>query len=476
MQRVLVLSLFVVGMSHAADKPNVLFIAVDDLRPELNCYGAQHIHSPNIDRLAAEGTLFQRAYCQQAVCNPSRASLMTGLRPDTLKVYDLETDFRDTTPWAITIPEWFKRHGYHTQAIGKIYHGGHGLSDDAESWSLPQVKNSAPRFGPTGNRVLGQLKKKVRDAGGDVAKARIRGLPFEAPEVADDQLRDGAATQIAIKMINDRKDEPFFIGVGYANPHLPFVSPQKYWDLYNESDIALPENMYRPKDAPDYAKTNWGELRAYVDIPAKGPLSEEQARKMIHGYYAAVSYVDAQVGLLLEELDRLKLRENTIVVLWGDHGWQLGEHSYWCKHTNYDIAARVPLIISVPGQGDIGANSNALVEFVDIFPTLTEAASLPTPTKLEGTSFLPLTNDASQNWKSAAFHLYPRGGKMGHAMRTARYHFVEWTNRKGGKRDAVELYDLENDPAENTNIAADHPQLVSELTKQLHAGWQAARP
>lgn len=457
-----------------ADKPNVLFIAVDDLRPELNCYGAEHIHSPNIDRLASEGTLFSRAYCQQAVCNPSRASLMTGLRPDTLNVYDLRTNFRDTTPWAVSIPELFKEYGYHTQAIGKIYHGGHGLKDDAISWSRPQPKNPMPRFGPAGAKVFGRERQLKRNTGGDPGD--VRGIPYEAADVADNELRDGKATEIGIQLIREHKDEPFFIGVGFLNPHLPFVSPQKYWDLYSPDDIRLPDNMFPPKNAPGYAKTNWGELRQYVGIPKKGPLSKKQAREMLHGYYAAVSYVDAQVGMLLDELDRLNLRDNTIVILWGDHGWQLGEHSYWCKHTNYDIATRVPLIISVPGQKAAGSTSSALVEFVDVFPTLTEAAALPTPDRLEGTSFLPLTDNPDLAWKKAAFHLYPRGNKMGHAIRTDRYHFVEWTLKKNGERDAVELYDLQEDPAENTNIAADRPDIVADLTMQLDAGWQAAKP
>lgn len=470
-----VVLLGVVASVHLADaKPNVLFIAVDDLRPELNCYGADQIHSPNIDRLASEGTLFSRAYCQQAVCNPSRASLMTGLRPDTLKVYDLRTGFRDTTPWAVTIPEVFKANGYHTQAVGKIYHAGHGLKDDAASWSLPQIKNRRPRFGPKGLKVWNAERKRLKESGGDPSD--VRGLPYEAANVEDNELRDGGVTEIAIDMIRERKDEPFFIGVGLFNPHLPFVSPKKYWDLYSADDIELPDNMVRPKNAPSYAATNWGELRQYVGIPKKGPLTEQQAREMIHGYYAAVSYVDACVGQLLDELDRLKLRDNTIVVLWGDHGWQLGEHSFWCKHTNYDVAARVPLVISVPGQKAVGATCDGLVEFVDIFPTLTEAAGLKTPERLEGTSFLPLTNDPMQPWKSAAFHLYPRGGKMGRAMRTDRYHFVEWTENKSGKRNAVELYDLVVDPAENVNVAGEHPDVVAELTQKLHAGWEAARP
>lgn len=462
----------------AESRPNVLFIAVDDLRPELGCYGHPVVKSPNIDRLAAGGTLFERSYCQQAVCNPSRASLMTGLRPDTLQVYDLPTNFRKHKPDVVTVAEHFKNHGYYTEGIGKIYHLGHGNTDDPRSWSVMRRHPRSPRFGPEGQEVLKRQRAEWKAAGKDVSRAR--GLPWEAPDVADVDLSDGSIAEGAVNILREVKDRPFFLAVGFLNPHLPFVAPKKYWDLYSPADIRLAANPYPPKDAPAYATHNSGELRAYHGIPAQGPLSDQQARSMVHGYWAAVSYMDACVGRVLDELDRLKLREKTVVILWGDHGWFLGEHGMWCKHANYEDAARAPLIISVPGQKP--GRSAALVEFVDIYPTLAELCGLPVHESLEGASFKPLVENPDLPWKKAAFHLYPRGipgqgAGMGRAIRTDRYRLVEWTVR--GKDFAeCELYDLEADPGENVNLAArrEHAPLVEQLRAQLHAGWREALP
>ncbi len=468
--------------AHAAEaRPNVLFIAVDDLRPELGCYGHPVVKSPHIDRLAARGTLFEYAYCQQAVCNPSRASLMTGLRPDTLQVYDLPTNFRKYQPDVVTVAQHFKDHGYYTEGIGKIYHLGHGNTDDPLSWSVVRRHELAPRFGPVGQEALQRQRAEWDAAGRDVSRAR--GLPWEAPDVPDADLTDGSIAEGAVRILREVQDRPFFLAVGFLNPHLPFVAPKKYWDLYSEDDTRLASNPYPPKGAPPYATHSFGELRAYYGIPPQGPLSEEQARKMVHGYWAATSYIDACVGRLLDELDRLKLRDNTIVILWGDHGWFLGEHGMWCKHANYEEAARAPLIISVPGQQP--GKSAALVEFVDIYPTLAELCSLPVHDWLEGTSFRPLIENPELPWKKAAFHLYPRGipgqgAGMGRAIRTERYRLVEWTVRGKDFTEFAEyeLYDLETDPGENVNLAArpEHAGLVEQLRAQLHAGWRAALP
>ena len=464
----------------AADKPNVLFIAVDDLRPELGCYGQQDIQSPNIDRLAARGTTFLRAYCQQAVCNPSRASIMTGLRPDTTRVWDLPTHFRDTTPDAVTIAQHFKAHGYHSEGIGKIFHTGHGNRDDKFSWSRQVNYPKKPRFSPEGLRLLAKRKQEAQQAGKSKQEiSLIRGVPWEAPDLPDGELTDGAVADQALKLLNELKDRPFFLAVGFLNPHLPFVAPKKYWDLYQRDAIQLPDNMQPPEGMPSLAGTSWGELRRYHGIPARGPLSRDQAISMIHGYWAAVSYVDAQVGRLLNELDRLGLADNTIVVLWGDHGWKLGEHGMWCKHTNFELDAHAPLIISAPGQQAAGKQTPALVEFVDVFPTLCELAELPLPDKLEGTSAVPLLNEPQRPWKAAAFSQYPRGKVMGYTMKTDRYRFTQWVNREQPTEVvAVELYDHQVDPAENHNLAAgpEHAALVAELAKQLAAGWQASKP
>ncbi|MDY0169504.1 MAG: sulfatase-like hydrolase/transferase [Thermoguttaceae bacterium] len=457
---------------------NVLFIAVDDLRPELGCYGHPVVKSPHIDRLAARGTVFERAYCQQAVCNPSRASLMTGLRPDTLQVYDLPTNFRTHKPDVVTVAQHFKNHGYYTEGIGKIYHTGHGNTDDAPSWSVMRRHPRSPRFGPEGQEVLKRQRAEWKAAGRDPSRAR--GLPWEAPDVADADLADGSIAEGAVTILREVKDRPFFLAVGFLNPHLPFVAPKKYWDLYSAGDIRLASNPHPPEGAPSYATHNSGELRAYYGIPQQGPLSDEQARNMVHGYWAAVSYMDACVGRLLDELDRLGLRDNTIVILWGDHGWFLGEHGMWCKHANYEEAARAPLIISVPGQEP--GKSPALVEFVDIYPTLADLCGLPLHDWLEGTSFKPLVANPDLPWKKAAFHLYPRripdqGAGMGRAIRTGRYRLVEWTVPNKDFAE-YELYDLETDPGENVNLAvrSEHAALVEQLRSQLHAGWRAALP
>jgi iduronate 2-sulfatase len=467
----------------AAEKPklNVLFIAVDDLRPELGCYGNKTIKSPNIDRLASKGMVFNHAYCQQAVCSPSRTSLLTGRRPDTTKVYDLEKHFRTELPDVVTLPQLFKLNGYFSAGFSKIYHGS---LDDAPSWSVPHWKPDAPPYGPNAQKLL-QARITERKAEGKSArwrKDKVKGPAWESSEVADNELPDGKTAEQAIKVLRQKKDQAFFLAVGFLKPHLPFVSPKRYWDLYDENDLNLAPNPFIPTNCPPYAPSDWGELRSYIGMPKEGPLTDEQARKLKHGYYAAVSYTDAQVGKLLDELDRLKLRDKTIVILWGDHGWQLGEHGNWCKHTNFEEATRAPLIISVPGQNNTGKRSNALVEFVDIYPTLAEICKLPKQDGLEGISFKPLLENPNTPWKKAAFSQYPRnipsqGKGMGHSMRTERYRLTEWTIPEKDFRE-VELYDYEKDPLGNENVAAktEYAGTVKELSKRLHGGWKAALP
>jgi arylsulfatase A-like enzyme len=473
--------------ARAADpaRPNILFIASDDMRPELGCYGAAHIHSPHLDRLAARGTTFLRAYCQQAVCSPSRSSLMTGLRPDRIRIWDLATHFRDNIPDVVTLSQYFKNHGYHAERLGKIYHTGHGNRDDVHSWSRSRKVPSAPRYGPAGTAHLQRLLQEARRRGVDLKdnKLRPRGLAWEAPDVPDEQLADGMICANAIQLMRELKDRPFFLAVGFKNPHLPFVAPRKYWDLYDRASIALAPNPQAPQGAPAFAMTQWGELRKYHDIPRSGPLSREQAISMKHGYFAAISYVDAQVGRLLDELERLELDRRTIVVFWGDHGWKLGEHGGWCKHTNFELDARVPLIIRSPQQQQTGARTRALVEFVDIYPTLCELAGLPVPVRLEGLSMAPLLDQPDRPWKSAAFSQYPRSHQgrrlMGYSMRTQRYRFTRWVERDAPENTvAVELYDHEQDPAENINRAADpaYRAQVERLTRQALQGWRGALP
>jgi len=475
----------------APNKPNILFIAVDDLRPELGCYGKDYIRSPNIDRIAKAGMVFKHAYCQQAVCSPTRSSLLTGTRPDTTKVWDLETHFRTALPDVVTLGQHFKQHGYFVQGMGKIYHGGF---DDPPSWSVPWQNPKAVAYALPENVRLndrqfagepdGEPAKKKKP--GKVPGANTRGPAFESADVPDNTYTDGKVADLACATLRDlsKKPEPFFLAVGFIKPHLPFVSPKKYWDLYDPAKIALAPNKFRPEGTPDYAILPGGELRNYHGIP-QGSIPDDLARQLKHGYYAAVSYTDAQVGKVLDQLDQLGLRGNTIVILWGDHGWKLGEHDAWCKHSNVENDVNAPLLLSVPGMKNAGRHTDALVEFVDIYPTLSELAGLPLPGHLQGTSFKPLLENPDRPWKTAAFSQYPRGGGkgvgplMGYTMRTDRYRFTSWVHRDDhSKVDAVELYDHRNDPQENHNIAnkPENAALVKQLAAQLTAGWQAARP
>lgn len=480
--------------------PNVLFIAVDDLRPELGCYGQTHIKSPNIDQLAAEGILFNRAYCQQSSCNPSRASLLTGLRPDTIGVHDLVTHFRKKVPDVVTLPQQFKNHGYFTQPLGKIFHGsfqyvtvGRKL-DDLPSWSAtPWLGSPRYYFTEEGVEIAREDFAQATGKSGieldSWTEAFVQALPTEAPDVPDNVLYDGEMTDLAIRTLYalkekrslDRPSEPapFFLAVGYQKPHLPFIAPKKYWDLYDPNEIKLADNPFPPEDAPAVGLHSWGELRGYTNIPKEGPLSTDQARRLLHGYYACVSFLDAQIGRLLNELDRLDLRKNTIVVFWGDHGWHLGEHDLWGKTSNFEHDTRSPLIISLPGKEKAGRSTDALVEFVDIYPSLCELAGLPLPPHLEGTSFVPLIDNPEKPWKRAAFSQYPRSNLMGYSMRTNRYRITAWQDRKDpGRIEEVELYDHQTDPGENINIAAraENAAIVNELVHKLGLGWRAALP
>lgn len=482
---ILGLALFLAGLAplfagaEEKAKLNVLFIAVDDLRPELGCFGSSMIRSPNIDRLAARGLVFNRAYCQQALGNPSRASLLTGRRPDTTKVLDQLTHFRKILPDVVTLPEHFKKNGYHCQALCKVFHTGY---DDPPSWSVPLWNPRKPAFGPDGQEQLKKLQAEAMKDPDPKKVKQVRGLPWEAADVPDNYLADGTTADQAIKVLRQVKAKPFFLAVGFLKPHVPFVAPKKYWDLYPEAQIKLPSNTGAPKGVPGYALSTWPELRAYHGIPKKGPVTEEQAHKLIQGYYACISYVDAQVGRVLDELDRLKLRDKTMVVLWSDHGFQLGEHGMWCKSTNYELSTRVPLIVAVPGQASAGRKTDAFVELVDVYPSLVEACALPLPDHLEGTSFRPLLEDPQRPWKKAAFSQYPRssvktGAGIGHAMRTQRYRLVEWWFPEKGLRE-YELYDHMTDPEENVNLAKrpDQAERVARLAEQLHAGWKLAQP
>jgi arylsulfatase A-like enzyme len=473
------LTLFFIGVPTRAQTPkyNVLFIPIDDLKPVAGCYGGPAI-TPNIDKLASRSLRFNRAYCQQALCSPSRASLMTGRRPDATKVFDLETHFRKALPDVVTLSQYFKIHGAFAASVGKIYHPGF---DDEHSWSVPNKYKLGPTFGDP--NLMEELKKErqARIAAGE-KDPPLRGPSIQIADVPDDGLPDGKIANYAIELLRQNKDKRFFVAAGFLKPHLPFVAPRKYWDLYPPESIKLPANRKPPTGVPKQAVHNSGELRQYSDIPKQNqPIPDEMQKELIRGYLAATSYMDAQVGRVLDQVDALGLRDSTIIVLWGDHGYHLGDHGLFCKHTNFEQATRSPLIISVPGQKTPGAKTDALVEFVDVYPTLCDLAGLPKPKDLEGTSFAPLLDDPSRPWKKAAFSQYPRGGKnnplMGYSMRTDRYRYTEWQD-KTGKAVAVELYDLQADPEETTNLAAksDQKELLAKLSDQLNSGWPAAQP
>jgi arylsulfatase A-like enzyme len=492
--RILALALLPV-LVRGADRPNILFIAVDDLRPEFGAYGASYVKSPNLDRIAKAGITFNRAYCQQAVCSPTRSSLMTGTRPDTTKVWDLETHFRAALPNVVTLGQHFKNHGYFVQGMGKIYHGS---LDDAPTWSVPWQSSRGQAYGLPENLALNNRQSAAPAAAGGSGKKsgkkkqeptprNSRGPAFEGADVPDDTFTDGQNAKLAVATLGvmAKQQQPFFLALGFSKPHLPFVAPKKYWDLYDPAKIQLAPNKFRPKDAPDYAIQPGGELRNYHGIP-EGSIPDDLARQLKHGYYAAISYMDAQLGLVLDELDRLDLAKNTIVVLWGDHGWKLGEHDAWCKHSNAENDTNGALLLSVPGMKHAGAKATGLVEFVDIYPTLAELAGLPLPAHLEGLSFKPVLDHPTRPWKPAAFSQYPRPGNsatggiplMGYSMRTERYRFTVWLHRDDpGKVADIELYDHQTDPQENLNVAKSpaHRELVEQLMAQWRGGWQGAQ-
>jgi len=478
----------------SASKPNVLFIVADDLRPDLGCYGNRSVHSPNLDRLARDGVVFTRAYCQFALCNPSRASVLTGLRPDATGVLDNGSHVRDASAEIVTLPQFFRNHGYHTQGLGKIFHPGR---DDPRSWSAPHwdpqhssidtkgealVREMAAYYGAEGRAIVQRRADDAVKAGKSLASLSRRDLvgpAWEIADVDDDALVDGQVARRAIDVLREVKDRPFFLAVGFLKPHLPFSAPKKYWDLYPPEKIDIGSHR-PPKDAPACALHEWSELRACFGMPRTGPVSADQARQLIRGYRAATSYMDAQVGRVLVKLDRLGLREKTVVVFWGDHGYQLGEHGLWCKHTNFEIAARAPLIVRAPGRRAVGQQTRALVEFVDIYPSLAELTGLSPPASLQGTSFVPLLDAPSQSWKTAAFTQYLQPGRegiMGRSMRTDRWRYTEWVNAKGA-RVGLELYDHASDPGENVNVAyaPQNKAVLADASARLHSGWQSARP
>ncbi|MFM9025745.1 MAG: sulfatase [Planctomycetaceae bacterium] len=455
-----------------AAPPNVLFIAVDDLRPQLGCYGDRTASSPAIDGLAASGVRFDRAYCQFALCNPSRSSLLSGRRPETLGVFTLAKFLRDGNPDVVTLPEHFRAHGYETRSYGKIFHVTNGNHDDPQSWSEPPWPPRKPKpVAPTNGQLVDETADHSQED------------PWAAPDVADEELADGTIAARAVAALGALRDRPFFLAVGFHKPHLPFVAPKRYWDRHDPATITLPKDDRLPEGAPAFASNDSSELRRYKDIPQRGPpVDAALARQLIHGYRACVSFTDAQVGRVLAELERLGLADRTIVVLWGDHGYQLGEKATWTKRTNWEVATRVPLVFRVPGRG-AAAHTDAIVELLDIYPTLVELCGLPPPPGLEGRSLVPLLDDPQAEWDGVARSMIAkqlpgpgRGAVTGRALRTPRHRWVEWTGEPLAE-PVHELYDHETDPLETRNIAntAAGRQVIESL-RERYAAAVAAGP
>ena len=457
-------------------KPNILFIAVDDLRPSIGCYGDELAVTPNIDRLAKRGVRFGQAHCQVAVCNPSRASLMTGLRPDMLGVWTLPIHFREAKPKAVTLPQWLRRHGYTAVGHGKIYHNP---TPDPQSWSEPIRPVQTERGYADGWQArIREVQAKLPDD--DWRKNNLRGPATAAPVIDDHKLVDGARTNLAIEDLRrlGQAEKPFFLALGFIRPHLAWISPRKYWDLHDPKTLSVITDGEVTPHTPPYALSNSYELTHYMDlIDFPKPWDERRvsdtlARRLMHAYYASVSYVDAQIGRLLKALDEEGLAENTIIVLWSDHGWKLGEHNGWGKMSNYEIDTRVPFIIAAPGLETAGQATDTPVELLDIFPTLCDLTGIDTPDFVQGESLLPLLKNPTAKPDRVAHSQYYRnldGGEyMGYAMRTRTHRFVEWREFGTGRVTARELYDHRENHTEAVNVIGNAPEeLVTDLTSRL---------
>lgn len=480
---------------------NILFIAVDDLKPLLGCYGDPLAKTPHIDKLAARGTLFTAAYCQQAVSGPTRASLLTGMCPDRTRVWDLKTLIRAENPDVLTLPQHFKNNRYEVAGIGKIYDPrsvDKGI--DELSWSQSFINSETylnPAFGkPVGGHYQGaevreqyaKYKKEAAAKGLKNRKAENYVLGFvkpstESASVPDDAYLDGATAKGAVEFIRTYKqDKPFFLAVGFKKPHLPFCAPERYWQMYKREEMPLATFRRKAAGSPDFAYHNSGELQSYTDIPSLASFSDienlvlpdSKARELIHGYYASVSYTDALIGQVIDALEKKGLAKNTLIVLWGDHGWHLGDHGLWNKHSNFEQATHVPMLIIDPSAP--AKEVKAPVEFLDIYPTLCDLAGIDRPSHLDGQSLAAVVKgDRMENTlRPYAVSQYPRVGKMGYSLRNDRYRYTIWVKWADKKTDigtvyAEELYDYAQDPNETVNRASD--PAYSDALKQMQHYW-----
>lgn len=470
-------------------KPNVLFIIVDDLKPILGCYGDPFVKTPNIDRFAKEGVIFTNTYCQQAVCGPSRASFLTGMRPDYTGVWDLETEMRNINPEILSMPQFFKQNGYITAGIGKVFDSRSVDENiDKPSWSIPFYKKSNDYYpkemGKAKGRYRGvkvleeiEIYEKIGGAKGLTGKElsnfiKINAKPsVESLDIPDNAYIDGATVLHSKDILKVLKEnaKPFFFAVGITKPHLPFAVPKKYWDLYNRDEIQLAEFRENANNSPLVAYHGAGELYKYTDIPPIASFSDvkggmelpfDKQKELIHGYYASVSYADALIGKLIGTLESLDLKDNTIVTIIGDHGWHLGDHNLWCKHSNFEQATRIPMIFKIPGIK--ASKTSALAEAVDIFPTLCDATGIKIPEQLQGASLMPILMETKSKVKDYAVSQYRRGKNMrtfGYSIRTERYRLTLWMKDfyrlykpfDEGYIVSGELYDYDNDPLETEN-------------------------
>jgi iduronate 2-sulfatase len=440
----------------AKEPPNVLFIGADDLNNTLGCYGNRIVKTPHLDALAAKGVRFDRAYCQFPLCGPSRTSFLSGMRPDTTRIHANQIAVRDTMPDAITLPQAFRQNGWYSARFGKMYHMnvptsvGTNQWDDPPSWDLAvspkgtedktvgEGRNITPKY-PSGNAM-----EWVSFSGADTGQA------------------DASAASQAIELIEAKKGSPWFIGLGFLRPHVPFVAPSRFFDLYPTSSMPLAQNP--ADDREDIPKASEDTLTGRGNDMG---MSEAERREALRGYYASVSYMDSLVGKVLSKVDLRK----TIVVFWGDHGWHLGEHFRWQKRSLFEESARVPMIVAAPGRKGNGKASRGLIEMVDMYPTIAELAGVKTPANLEGRSFVPLLDRPERAWKSAVFtQVTGPGGIEGRAVRTDRWRYIRWT----GPQPDEELYDQERDPREFKNLAhlEEYRVQVAELRKVLEGGWR----
>ena len=515
-----------------AKKPNILFIAIDDLRPELGAYGSEIAITPHMDALAGHGLLFNNAYCQEAICSPSRASVMTGARPETIEVIENFSYFRDLNPDIITLPQHLQTKGYETVYTGKIFHPGY--TDEELSWSRqPYSGDDVPKMPerlrgyvlPENQELFRKNRAEVIAKYGESAPRNGlgKGPAYEFADAPDNTYEDGHNTDLAIATMQEmaQSDKPFFLGLGFKKPHLEWIAPKKYWDMYEGIDMALTEQETGPENGAAMGLHASFELRARADIPNYGDIGNEQATNLKRAYLATVSYVDAQIGRMLAALDEAGLQENTIIMLWSDHGWHLGDMGIWGKATNYEIATRVPLIVATPNMPETvrGTKTDALVELVDMYPTLCDLVGIDLPEHLEGQSFKALLTDPNRKWKEAAFSQFPnpalrewaanplsKGMRetsfgpliedvekriiaqqkekwdrdlfenrlMGYSMRTANYRFTIWKDYTDPEAEPIflELYDHQNDQNETVNIADENPELVAKLLAQFNKGWE----